>query len=414
MDTRLAALLLVLVGIPILLWAQDYPQVYYVSGYQAHDSGGEFGGPDWASYDNVDYINEAASPLKVIAVDYFSRLDTQYGTEIFADLIPFDGELFLYPDHFIVKSPCGMEGGHFNYRISKIDYNGYYLEDNLASDAYGTQLQIGIKYFYNDSMKLIRTIIGDHRYSVRWYDIQHILDESGRRLEDHRYMSTDSLDWQYRSITTYQYSEQQLTGNYQFEKYQAYPRLTLYERGGIEADYMNDDFLIDSSTTTTANASGGWYPPQTKSYNFSYQDGQLVLLNEYNVAQYVWNSEGLLVLTGGAEGGGMPSMDIFYGHTGALSSGEQVIPADSRVAIYPNPVRTNAKIELGRALTDELTISTYNLRGQLLKQEQSLSNIQQIDWQASDGQGSMLPNGIYLIKIRGEGYTAGAKVIVMN
>jgi hypothetical protein len=65
---------------------------------------------------------------------------------------------------------------------------------------------------------------------------------------------------------------------------------------------MKDDFLIDSSRTTTANASGGWYPPQTKSYNFSYQDGQLVLLNEYNVAQYVWNCEGLLVLTGGAEG----------------------------------------------------------------------------------------------------------------
>ncbi len=62
MDTRLAALLLVLVGIPILLWAQDYPQVYYVSGYQAHDSGGEFGGPDWASYGQCGLYQRGSQP----------------------------------------------------------------------------------------------------------------------------------------------------------------------------------------------------------------------------------------------------------------------------------------------------------------------------------------------------------------
>lgn len=413
MDTRLAALLIVLLGIPILLIAQAYPQVYYVSGYRTFDSGGDIG-PDWDSINIVDFINEAADPLRMIAVDYFSRLETEGGTDIYADQIPFDGEVLLYPDYFVVISPCSMNGGQFSFRISKIDYNGYYHEDIVASNANGTMQQLGVKYHYDESMKLIRTIKTFNNQYVKWYDIHHVLDNSGRRIEDHCYSSSDSINWQYYSVSTYQYSDQQLAGNYQFEKYLAYPRPLLYDRGGIEPDYLNDAWILQSITTTHANASGGWYPPETKTYNFAYQNDYFVLLNGYNNAQLVWNSEGLLLFSGGAEGGGMPAMNIYYGHTSALSTGEQVIPAESRVAVFPNPVRTNAKIELGRAPTYELTISTYNLRGQLLKMEQIPPQSKQTNWQATDRLGVKLPNGIYLIKIEGEGFSSSAKIIVMN
>jgi flagellar hook assembly protein FlgD len=75
---------------------------------------------------------------------------------------------------------------------------------------------------------------------------------------------------------------------------------------------------------------------------------------------------------------------------------------------YPNPMKESSalKYHIPTGRTGELEI--YNTRGQLIRLFAGLpSNIDHIDWDGKNKAGSIIPNGMYYLKL-----TAGSKSIV--
>lgn len=414
MDVKVVVLCFVVLCLPIVAFAQSYPQIYYLTGYRTEDSGGSNGGPDWSSTATASFISQSTDPLRMTAVNYESVVNTDNGTDYYFNSYPFNGELEMCPDYFILKSPATHHLGQIDYRISKIDYAGYYLEEVVSSSVTGSPRISCIKYYYNDSMKLIRTMQRYDYPSLSWQDHQFILDDLGRRIEEHVYSSVDSLMWRYHSILNFTYSDQQIEQDYQFEKYSAYSRLLIHQLNGFVPDYLNDDWILSSVTTRIASASGEWYEPSTDVFNFVFQGDQLVLLNDFQEAQAVWGSEGLLHSVAGLEGGGCPAIELFYGNTGELNSEEELIPSPTQVRVSPNPVRTAATLRLDKACGSATIITTYNLRGQLIKSEQVPINAHEVIWQAIDAQGCRLPNGLYFVKLESHDFHQYVRLLVMN
>lgn len=249
MDVKVVVLYYVVLCLPIVAFAQSYPQIYYLTGYRTEDSGGSNGGPDWSSTATASFSSQSTDPLRMTAVNYESVVNTDNGTDYYFNSYPFNGELEMCPDCFILKSQATHHLGQIDYRISKIDYAGYYLEEVVSSSVTGSPRISCIKYYYNDSMKLIRTMQRYDYPSLSWQDHQYILDDLGRRIEEHVYSSADSLMWRYHSTLNFTYSDQQIEQDYQFEKYSAYSRLLIHQLNGYVPDYLNDDWILSSVTT---------------------------------------------------------------------------------------------------------------------------------------------------------------------
>ena len=395
-----------------LLIAQPVPLVYYLAQIHSESSGGMMGGPDWTSSSDVYYLTDTFNPLVTTSYRYVSRYWEEAYNSYTDDTYPFSGTIEYFDDYFVICSKHGIPSTNPPYRVSTIDYNGYYLRDDYTMTANSNTPVKSIIYQYDQDMNLICRIFKDNSIS-KWYKTQCTIDELGRRTEDYTSVSSDSINWIPYCRNEYAYSAEPVTGNPQFDKYAPYVPLfcQAYPLATYPYPYLNDDYKMESVTVTYANAQGLWYSPNT--WSLAYQ----TTTDGYQLGGMTWDYHGLLTESSFYESDGIPSYTFTWAFTDPSGSNDPVSPPQLGLAIYPNPVQREAELHLKLTTPETVRLTTYNLRGQQIKSEtfidrKSGENI--LQWKATDSKDVPLSNGIYLIKCETQAGTKTIKTIVIN
>ncbi len=140
------------------------------------------------------------------------------------------------------------------------------------------------------------------------------------------------------------------------------------------------------------------------STNYSYQDEEV----ESETTYYYW----LQSLEYGANN--------FYGPvSGKLSDNNDVpnLPKTSElISIYPNPfsgnIATNIDVRVKENETSQLSI--YNLKGQIVRNENLTAGEHTIIWNGLDNSGKRCSNGIYFVQMKSATYSKTSKVLLVK
>jgi len=402
------------------LYAQDYPQLYFLTGFHWYSLGGAFSGPDWSESETQTFTSYSVNPLNIRSIHETYRFDGSIEYIHTDSTYAFDGAVELEQDFFTLRSPLRLwrYGSFPLYRISKISYDGYYLEDRLAYNPTGTDFSIKTWHTYNENRKLIGSVWKTLN-PLQFTKIEVTLDDLERRIEEYRYVSPDSLTWTPNMRIEYIYTDQQFAQSQDFEKHYLYmPDYILREVQGYmqgTPPYLNDDYALSYVIETHASNQGEWYEPEYHCMNLQF-DGDGVSLEYCNGIYFLnWNTAGLLTYIG-ADYEGSPGYTFTYSHTSDVSNSDQVNTAAIPLLVYPNPVRDQSSLEYSLSKASPMQISTYNIKGQLVKKESYPASNQKgsLSWAAKDAQGRALANGIYLIRMQAEGEVFTARVMVVK
>jgi flagellar hook assembly protein FlgD len=90
-----------------------------------------------------------------------------------------------------------------------------------------------------------------------------------------------------------------------------------------------------------------------------------------------------------------------------------VTPENKMYPVFPNPTGDEVIAGFSLANRSQIDIQVLDLQGRLVKivvdNKLYLSGYHQVKWNAND-----LPKGIYLVNVRGEGFTLSEKISVMD
>lgn len=401
------------------LYAQDYPQLYFLTGFHWYSLGGVFSGPNWSESETQTFNYLATDPLNIRSIHETYRFDGSIEFIHSDSTYAFDGAVEFDQDFFTVRSPIRLRRyGYPLYRISKITYDGYYLEDRLAYTPAGTDYRIETWHSYDEDKKLIGSLWKTSS-PLQFTKIEITLDDEGRRMEEYRYVSPDSLSWTPNLHIEYVYFSQLLTQSQDFEKHYLYmPDYILRDvqgyRQGIPP-YLNNDYALSYVIETRANALGEWSEPEHHCMNLQFDDEAATLEFCNGIYAMNWNTAGLLTYIY-ADYEGTPGYTFTYNHTSAVSNSDPVQTAAIPLLVYPNPVRDQSSLEYSLSKASTMQVSTYNVKGQLLKKESypAISPKGSLIWTANDERGRALPNGIYLIRMQTDGEVFTARVMVVK
>jgi len=84
---------------------------------------------------------------------------------------------------------------------------------------------------------------------------------------------------------------------------------------------------------------------------------------------------------------------------------------------YPNPFKPTTTISFALPTASEVSLSIFNMSGQLVKQVASgkfASGRHQIVWDATDDHGQRVASGVYLYVIKAGEFIAQRKLILMK
>lgn len=406
-------------------WAQDYPEIYYMYHYSWAASGGSLGGPDWSSHESSVYYSSEDNPLCIDSLRYMYSHDEEgpdFDVEI-DEIRPFNGHLELFPDYFILRSPARYYPSMTQYRISKINYEGYHLQDCLTNSLDTEDYHLKAWHYYDGNMRHIASVV-KYNDPPSYTKFECILDTQGRRIEETHYSSPDSLDWQATKHISYEYLlDQPFTLNWDFEKHALYVPGYLMEQCGIgDIFYLNDDYPIQLLSMMTRNSEGQWSEPVVFYAEYAMlnePDYDRIYVSFFSLdLGYGYNlrygPHGLLEQYMCDNTEDIPSFDFFYKHSVNTSVPHSPQMPDIRLNLWPNPVKQTADLHYSLPKVSPLQISTYNIKGQLLKREQhnAIKQSGQLPWSPSDAGGKALSNGVYLIRVEGAGFAATKRVIV--
>lgn len=323
------------------------------------------------------------------------------------DTYNFPGVTNYYDDYFTYTSPTLVSG---YTRTCKLDYDGYVLEDNYSFTSSPQNYQIVNKFVYNANLKLVAKLRSDY-YRHKHWKTECVLDSLGRRVEEINYASPDSINWTPSRKLEYTYSEEQITYPYQFEKYNLYAPDAAFYRNMQEWDwydpnnvptlpfYLCDDWFIDSYKWYFYQ-NGAWGLPGTYEVTMNHVGLSWYLYTDYGFANRCqWDNFGMPIKM---SGGGVNAYEynLFFSSPSAMEDYTEGVPAAFSVNAYPNPNRGETQLVISTDKQEPIMVSTYNIRGQKLKEESVNANpsgTASLSWQATDATGKPLPNGIYLL-----------------
>jgi hypothetical protein len=408
----ISVLYLVFWLLPICILAQDYPDLYFFTGYSSHLS--YFGsGPNFTESETQNYLYDPWEPLLIKGMhyvygyandeSYYSHIDTTY---------TFQGYVEYNSDLVVVHYPTEIYDNWTVYRVSKIRNDGYYLEDSYSHNPLSGHRLTDIHYYYNENNKLIRKVWIEQG-PLEFWNCEYTLDEQGRRVNELVSSSTDSLNWVPRSRAEYTYTGAQIpelvNGTHQYEKFSAY--LSEYS-----TYYLNDDWVIQSVTQTYAT-NGIWGSPFLVQYNIVFGQDETYVEIPYYMSNMRFDSKGLPKTMDYDLDTYSGTKTFTFGNTREILSATEDIPMVSHFKIYPNPVKGLSKIIFYLPDAAPIQIKTYNLRGQFIKQElfdYQPHVIKETNWEAVDQAGKQLAHGIYLLRfIMGSKIETG-RVIVLE
>ncbi|HNQ43619.1 MAG TPA: FlgD immunoglobulin-like domain containing protein [Candidatus Cloacimonadota bacterium] len=98
---------------------------------------------------------------------------------------------------------------------------------------------------------------------------------------------------------------------------------------------------------------------------------------------------------------------------------DEVLPgAQMRVLpIAPNPVRDGAKLLIDLETADEVGVTIYNARGQMVRSipKQSFARGQNtIPWDGCDNHGIKVSSGVYMLRVQGKSSVQTRKLVVLK
>lgn len=398
------------------LWAQDYPQLFFLSGYRRASEGGWMWGPDWVETERREYYSVNADPLNINEIHrrYYFRSEIDFQLDDYN--FPFNGSVEYYPEYFLVRSPGQFLIQQPSYRISKIDYNGYYLEDCLTEHLSGYSFYLKAWFTYNETMKQTGSII-KYTAPTRWEKTEIILNAEGNRSDEYHYQSTDSLAWSPFRHIQYIYSGEQFSHGYQFEKHSLYMPHYIVGIHPLVPPYLSDTHIISQINLRYVDSEGDWGDPEVYIMNPVCLTDWVILDNfPIYETRITYTNQGLL--NSFADYGGDPSMTytFTYAHTSQSSAGEDHILQPQALRIYPNPVKEIGSIEYSFPKASSLVLKTYNLKGQLLKQE-SFAHAPakgSLIWRAEDSNKKPLSKGLYIINMQSDGFKHSLRVLVQK
>lgn len=379
--------------------------------------------PSGSTLRKVTYNYDTTNPFQINSYLDYVGITSETGQFMYMeDTYNFTGVTNYYADSFTYTSPTLCPG---YTRTCKLDYDGYMLEDNYSFSTSPQTYQIANKYTYNASMKLICKIRSDY-YRQKHWKTECLLDSLGRRVEEINYASLDSLDWTPTRKLEYTYSEEQITYPYQFEKYNLYAPDFSFYRNMHEWDWYNpndvqtlpfylcDNWLIGSYTShffqNGAWVLGGTYEVTVNHVGLSWY----LYTNDGFANRCQWDNFGMPVIM---SGGGVDAYEynLSFSSPSALEDSNEGVPAAFSVSAYPNPNQGHTQLIVKTEKQEPVTVCTYNIRGQKLKEElvhANPSGATSLSWQATDNTGKPLPNGIYVLKLIGSTHKQVKRITV--
>jgi len=403
--------------VPLAVSAQTYPLIYrLLEGCKYASFSGT--GPDYTNRDGRHYNYSDSDPLLITSFDESHYYESSHSDTPSYSVVNFgfDGYTDYQPDYFVYRSPAPVNTTSA-YRVSKLNYQGYYLEDSYYRVVSGEPaLFIQRKYFYNDDSKLVRMTRKSISPVMNW-NYEYILDSLGRRTDEIVTSSPDSINWSPVKSLHYAYSGAPVSGNYEFEKFAPYtPEDFFYGPDfPVYPPYMSDQWIIESISVIDSLGVAQTYPIVTScganvtaSYYTSYYWGSIR-----------WNRLGLMAESYRRDYTTEVSNSVIFSYdlSSVATSDPVNIPSVLYVAMHPNPTREFAKLSLSLPNAATVQVSTYNIRGQEVKTESFLyqpNNQDSFNWMAVDRQGEKLPAGIYLLRIKAGTQSKTARVVVIH
>lgn len=280
----------------------------------------------------------------------------------------------MYDDGFELRQLyCG---GSPIYRQTHFRNDGYILRDMLSSG-------VVVVYQYSDTMKLTEKTTRNSLTSFdRWTNEYDNLD---RRISTIQSQSADSLNWTPIQKWKYFYNGETQSAGYNFEKYENY-LVFLEEVPFVPNSYKRSHYTI------WGYEAGEWVLQQTITI---YSDGQYYEAQNQSANFY---SNGLYkgYFTPGA---GTESAHEITWFAGSTDLQDDLMPqANTELHGYPNPFVSKLTLELSKSGTEPLLLQIFNMKGQLLKQD-NFSPGQEVSWDGMNASGKTVPKGVYLIRV---------------
>jgi len=108
-----------------------------------------------------------------------------------------------------------------------------------------------------------------------------------------------------------------------------------------------------------------------------------------------------------------PSPSIFI-EVGGTSNEDLVNPAEFSISAMPNPFMSNTSLKTKSAPNQELNISIFNLKGQLIqsfKTRSDNSGESYVSWNGTDNRGRVVDSGVYLYRVESDSYSKTGRLI---
>ena len=399
--------------LPGYLPAQPLPQVYYTSmfGYSysnPHPGSG-------SSYSCNFYLGHSPdNPLVVNSVRLVSHYNSDGHSTTDTTYYAFDGSFEQHDGYFICRSFGGWDtiSPNMVYRTSKISNDGYYWEDDYSLEANNINSIHCVWYDYNDDMKLLKAT---YKYwDGSWDKLECEVDSVGRRLQDITSHSADSLSWIPYSRCRYVFTGNPSSFAEDFEKYLTYPLAYYINPRSIMPIYINNEWEIESYNNSWING-GEWVDDYISMFNL-YETTTGYSMYYYSSFNS-WDVNGLLTTLNLPNAYDATGYRMGYSHTSQLDVDDELVTSVPKLSIWPNPSRGQSRLKLDIANQTDVSLKTYNLRGQLIKRESyhPSPNIENdYCWNACDAKGNALTNGVYLIKIDWKGGSRISRIVVLK
>ncbi|MCB5279176.1 MAG: agmatine deiminase family protein [Candidatus Cloacimonetes bacterium] len=174
------------------------------------------------------------------------------------------------------------------------------------------------------------------------------------------------------------------------------------DESGINRAWI--EYCIDDNETQWANMIDAGNTVFLWSYNPNFSQDQQIF-NYRILAEDMAGNTAHLPLDG-------TWYNIPVNHSGSVDS--QAVPAAVKLETYPNPLRIGQElsIKLQQPVASALNIQIFNVKGQLVFENNAQDLRVETRWDGRDKYGNKSPSGLYFIRINGAGFTLNRKLII--
>ncbi len=100
----------------------------------------------------------------------------------------------------------------------------------------------------------------------------------------------------------------------------------------------------------------------------------------------------------------------------SVSNEDELAPVLDRISVYPNPFRSNLSFEINTKQTGLVKVEIFNLKGQLVRSisQHSTPGETLVNWDAKDNKGKAVESGVYLYRVKGNGFNKSGRIVLSN